>query len=105
MKKPHTESLIPIYDRQELDELEKQKKKSNHLLLEKIKNCAVKILITMMWAFAIGFSFYIFRYLYLTAFTEEVSKISRMQDIIVNVSGWLLFVLSQAGFIKKNNKS
>ena len=105
MKKNHTKSLIPINDIRELDELEKHKKKSNHLLLEKIKNCAVKISIFMMWAFAIGFLIYFFRFLYLTAFTEEVSKITRMQDIIVNASGWLLFVLSQAGFIKKNNKS
>jgi len=105
MKKTHHESLIPILELKELDELEKQKKKSNHLLLEKIKYRAVEILISIMWAFAIGFTFYIFRYLYLTAFTEEISKIARMQDIIVKASGWVLFVLSQAGFIKRNNKN
>jgi multidrug resistance efflux pump len=84
-----------------LEDLEKQKKRHNSELLAQIKNCAVSILKWVMWFISIAFTFYIIRYLYLTAFFEDSKVADKMQDIIVKVSGWVLFVLSQAGIIKK----
>jgi hypothetical protein len=88
-----------------LDDLKKYKDLSNHKLFEKIKTSAAAILIFIMWTVSIAFTFYIIWFLYLTAFTTSDTTITRMQDIIVKISGWVLFILSQAGFIKRNNKS
>ena len=88
-----------------LDDIKKYKDISNHRLLEKVKNCAVNILRFVMWAISIAFTAYVIRFLYLTAFTSDDVMITRMQDIIVKVSGWALFVLSQAGFIKRDSKN
>jgi hypothetical protein len=88
-----------------LEDLKKHKDISNHHLLEKVKNCAVNVLRFVMWAISIAFTIYIVRFLYLTAFTDHETMIARMQDIIVKVSGWALFVLSQAGLIKRDGKN
>jgi len=89
-----------------IDDLEKNIKQSNHLRLEKIKNCFVNILRCIMWLISLAFTGYIIRFLYLTAFDIGSNEIvvNRMQDIIVKVSGWVLFVLSQAGIIRRSNK-
>jgi hypothetical protein len=88
-----------------LDDLKKHKDISNHQLLEKVKNCAVNVLRFGMWTISIAFTIYIVRFLYLTSFTDNEAMITRMQDIIVKVSGWALFVLSQAGLIKRDGKN
>jgi hypothetical protein len=70
-------------------------------LLQKIKSSLTSMLILAMWILSLVFLAYIIWYLYLTA-TVTVSPIAtNMQDIIIKVSGWLLFVLSQVGILNR----
>ena len=87
------------------DDLKKQKDISNYHLLELVKRTATFILILIMWTISFAFTLYILRFLYLTAFTMEEEIITRMQDIIIKLSGWILFVASQAGLIKTERKN
>lgn len=85
--------------------IQNQKNISNYHLLELVKKTFTNILVLSMWTISMAFLFYILRFLYLTAFTTEQEMITRMQDIMVKLFGWILFVASQAGLIKSEHKN
>ena len=87
------------------DDIKKQKDISNYHLLELVKRTATFILVVIMSLISFAFTLYILRFLYLTAFTMEEEMITRMQDIIIKLSGWILFIASQTGLIKNDRKN
>lgn len=76
-------------------------KKHNSSLVKSLTKNGVRILNISMWVLSAMFIAYIARYLWLTATAETSTIADNMQDIIVKVSGWVLFVLSQVGIIKR----